>query len=122
MNPKSSPDSRRRGRAGRKPSRRFQRLGSVLPRVVKGLKLQDAVVEQQVVAAWPECVGARVAEHAQALYVERKSLVISVDSPAWMTELAFLRPQILARLEERLGAGLVEDLRFVPGRSRPASP
>ncbi|MBM3323467.1 DUF721 domain-containing protein [candidate division WOR-3 bacterium] len=122
MTQKNSPGSPRRGRAGRKPLRRFQRLGSVLPRVVKGLKLQDAVAEQQVVAAWPECVGAKVAEHTRALYVERESLVVAVDSPAWMTELSFLRPQILAQLAKRTGPGLVRDLRFVPGRSRSSSP
>ncbi len=112
----------RPGRTGRRLRGRFQHLGSVLPKVVKGLKLQGAVVEQQVVAAWPECVGDKVAQHTRALYVERKSLVVAVDSPAWMTQLAFLRPQILARLAEKKGPGLVEDLRFVPERSRPSSP
>jgi predicted nucleic acid-binding Zn ribbon protein len=94
-------------------------LRSALPRVIKGLKLQDTVAQQRVIAAWPAAVGEKVVAHTRALYIERKVLVVAVNSPAWMTQLAFLKPQILRKLAARGGQGLVEDLRFVPERSRP---
>jgi predicted nucleic acid-binding Zn ribbon protein len=116
------PEDFRRRRPGKKQFRRFVSLGSALPRVIKRLKLQDTVAEQRLIAAWASVVGEKVAGHTKPLYVERKTLVVAVDNPSWMTQLVFLKPEIMRKLAARGGAGLVSDLRFVPERSRPSSP
>ncbi len=47
--------------------------------------------------------------------VDGKTLVIVVDGPAWITQLRFLKPQLLKKIDARVGKGLITDLRFVLG-------
>jgi predicted nucleic acid-binding Zn ribbon protein len=99
---------------------RFRKVGSVLPTVLKHLKLDRTMATQPVVTLWPEIAGAKIAEHARALTVEDRTLVLLVDGQAWMTQLKYLKPQLVKKIGERAGRGVVTDIRLVLGR-KPAS-
>ena len=96
-------------------SRRFRSVGSVLPRVLKGLKLDKVLAAQPAVDSWPQIAGPKTAEHTRAVEVDGKTLVVVVDSPAWMVQLRFLKPQLIKKIDARVGRGLITDLRFVLG-------
>ena len=98
--------------------RKFRSVGSVLPRVLKGLKLDKVLAAQPAVTFWPEIAGPKTAEHTRALEVDGNTLVIVVDSPAWIAQLRFLKPQLLKKIAGRVGKGLILDLRFVLGQGR----
>jgi predicted nucleic acid-binding Zn ribbon protein len=98
--------------------RKFRSVGSVLPRVLKGLKLDKVLAAQPAVDLWPQIAGPKTTEHTQAVEVDGKTLVIVVDGPAWMTQLRFLKPQLLKKIDARVGKGLITDLRFVLGQGR----
>ena len=98
-------------------SRKFRSVGSVLPRVLKGLRLDKVLAAQPAVDLWPQITGPKTAEHTQAVEVDGKTLVIVVDGPAWMTQLRFLKPQLLKKIDARIGKGLITDLRFVLGNT-----
>jgi predicted nucleic acid-binding Zn ribbon protein len=114
----SNPDESRRHRPSAKYYRRFRTVGSVLPKVVKRLKLQDTLAVQPAVNRWPEIVGDKVARHTHARSVDGKTLIVAVSSPVWMTQLTFLKPRILEKIAARIGKGLITDIRFVPGPDR----
>jgi len=88
----------------------------VLPRVLKQWKLDKVLAAQPAVDLWPQIAGPKTVEHARAIEVDGKTLVIVVDSPAWSVQLRFLKPQLLKRIDARVGKGLITDLRFVLGR------
>lgn len=96
--------------------RKFRSVGSVLPRVLKGLKLDKVLAAQPAVTLWPEIAGARTAAHTRAVEVDGGTLVVVVDSPSWTAQLRFLKPQLLKKIEGRVGKGLVRDIRFVLGQ------
>jgi len=96
--------------------RKFRSVGSVLPRVLKGLKLDKVLAAQPAVTLWPDIAGPKTAAHTRAVDVDGGTLVVIVDSPAWMAQLRFLRPQLLRKIEGRVGKGLVTDIRFVLGQ------
>jgi predicted nucleic acid-binding Zn ribbon protein len=73
------------------------------------------VAAQPAVNEWPRLAGERIAQHARAVAVDRGVLVVVVDSPAWMTQLAFLKPELLRKVAARVGRGRVKDLRLVLG-------
>jgi predicted nucleic acid-binding Zn ribbon protein len=98
--------------------RKFRSVGSVLPRVLKGLKLDKVLAAQPAVTLWPEIAGAKTAAHTRAAEIDDGTLVVVVDSPAWMTQLRFLKPQLLKKIEARIGRGLIKDIRFVLGNGR----
>ena len=69
-----------------------------------------------IVAAWPECVGAGIAANAWPARLARDgSLHVTTSSSAWAFELTHLATSILERLQERLGESAPAGLRFAPG-------
>jgi predicted nucleic acid-binding Zn ribbon protein len=56
---------------------------------------------------WEDLVGAQIAAHARPLSLVRGVLSISVDEPAWATQLSYLESELLARIAEGLGEGQV---------------
>lgn len=44
-------------------------------------------------------------------------MVVAVDSPAWLTQLTFLKPELLKKVAGRVGKGRVSDLQFVLARA-----
>jgi predicted nucleic acid-binding Zn ribbon protein len=84
--------------------------------VLKGLKLDKVLAAQPAVDLWPQIAGPKTAEHTRAVEVDGKTLVIIVDSPPWTAQLRFLKPQLLRKIDGRVGKGLITDLRFVLGQ------
>ena len=76
-----------------------------------------------IVAAWPECVGAGIAANAWPARLTRDgSLHVATSSSAWAFELTHLAQSILERLQERLGESAPAALRFAPGPLPEAGP
>jgi hypothetical protein len=99
---------------------RMERAGKSLAK----LKLSDAISSEELaVAAWPAAVGKRIASHASAKSLVRDSLVIEVEDAIWQKQLFHLRFQILAKLAEVLGGGIIREVEFriTPPR-RPPQP
>jgi predicted nucleic acid-binding Zn ribbon protein len=69
---------------------------------------------RQVLAVWPQVVGAAVAQHSQPLKIQRGVLQVTVSSAAWAQTLTFERLRILQKLHQRVPAtkSEIQDLRF----------
>jgi len=77
------------------------------------LKLSDAISHDDLArAAWPAAVGKRIAAHAAAKSLVRGSLIVEVEDGIWQKQLFYLRFQILAKLQEVVGAGVITDVEF----------
>ena len=63
-----------------------------------------------VFARWEEIVGASVAAHARPKSIVRGALVVAVDQPGWATQLRYLAPQLVDRIVEIAGPGVVDRL------------
>jgi|SRR5579884_4093551 len=72
-------------------------------------------------AAWPAAVGQRLADRTRPLRMVRSTLIVEVDDAVWQRQLHQMRGQILTRIRQVLGDGMVEDLEFRVGvQRRPA--
>jgi hypothetical protein len=70
----------------------------------------------EIVAAWPEAVGAGIAANAWPARVARDgTLHVHTASSTWAFELAQLAGSVLSRLRERLGEDAPTALRFAVG-------
>lgn len=97
----------------------MERAGKALAK----LKLSDAIAPEQLAfAAWPAAVGKRIAMHARPKALVRKSLVIETEDAIWQKQLFHLRLDILAKLAQILGAGIVTDVEFRMATSTPRRP
>jgi predicted nucleic acid-binding Zn ribbon protein len=52
---------------------------------------------------WPEIVGAAMAEHVKPVRIDASSLVVTVDHPAWGTQVRRLGDTILDRAAQHAG-------------------
>lgn len=88
------------------------------------MKLGDSVTPEELArAAWQAAVGKRLASHAWAKSLVRGNLIVEVEDGIWQTQLFHLRFQILPKLCEILGNGIVRDLEFrVATPRRPPQP
>ena len=88
------------------------------------LKLSDAISQDDLArAAWPAAVGKRIGAHAVAKTLVRGSLIVEVEDGIWQKQLFYLRFQILAKLQEVVGAGIITDVEFrIATPRRPPQP
>ncbi|HVP48207.1 MAG TPA: DUF721 domain-containing protein [Bryobacteraceae bacterium] len=83
-------------------------------RVLGKLNLPDGTVthESMVCTVWANAVGKKIAAHSRAVKMVRARLVVEVEDAVWQRQLFVLRHQIQRKIEESIGAGLVEDIEF----------
>jgi len=79
-----------------------------LETVARRLGVATPAALSAVFSRWEELMGPAVAAHARPVSLSAGTLVIGVEQPAWATQLRFLVPEVLARLEATAGPGLVE--------------
>jgi len=83
-------------------------------KVLGKLNLPQGTVTQEamVCAAWAGAVGKKIAAHARAAKLVRTHLVVEVEDAIWQRQLFVLREQIRRKIDESIGAGVVEDIEF----------
>lgn len=92
-------------------------IGTALDRLMRQRGMEDALILGRVASCWEEIVGPAVARQVRPQLVRDGELVVSVDHPAWATELELVGSAVLSRLSEALGDVAPKRLsvRVVPG-------
>jgi len=85
-------------------------VGDTLSRLAAERGWQEELSVGSVVGRWREVVGEGVAEHCTPETFEDGVLVVRADSTTWAANLRLLTPQLLARLEADIGAGVVREV------------
>lgn len=75
------------------------------------LGLGDPLAAGRLASAWPELVGPALAAHSRVRRVRGTVLELTVDSPAWATEVRYLEDDLVERASRLLGAGVVTEVR-----------
>ena len=97
---------------------RFRKIPSpftALSVVVEGLlqtqSLESKYREYSLQKRWDTIVGELISRHTNPDTVRFGRLHVLVDSPAWLQQLTFLKPQLLRKIEAHLGkTGIVKDI------------
>ena len=101
-----------KAKVGRKP----QRIGSILEKTLKKMSLDTKLREYEVWNVWDDAVGEYVSRNAQPDFMRNKILYVRVSSSPWMQQLSYMGKGITEALNERLGAPIVEEIRFKLGK------
>ncbi len=81
-----------------------RRLDTSLDAVTRQLGLEDSRGLGLLFAKWPRIVGPAMAGHVQPVRLDNQSLVVTVDHPAWGTQVRSLGDELLDRVVEETGA------------------
>jgi len=85
-------------------------VGRTLDRIVRRFGGATINSLDRVFSHWDDVVGPAVAAHARPLSLRDGVLAVAVDNPAWATQLRLLGNDLLTRLSEAAGAGVVTAL------------
>ena len=95
--------------------RHAERLGALIPAVLKNVEREHNILEQ-VQRAWRDVAGRPLAAHSRPVSVRRGRVVVVVDDPGGNFTLRFERTRILERLRT-LTDGKVTEMLVRPGGS-----
>jgi predicted nucleic acid-binding Zn ribbon protein len=93
-----------------------RRLAGSLDDLARAIGAPPAEALSAVFARWEEVVGPAVAAHSRPVSLLRSTLVVSVDHPAWATQLRYLGATILTRITETVGHEVASRLEVRVGR------
>ena len=75
--------------------------------MLAGLGLPSTDVVVTVGDRWSDLVGAEVAPHVTPVAIEHGRLTVVAETPAWASHLRWAEAEMLSRLTELIGAGVV---------------
>ncbi|MGA3352205.1 MAG: DUF721 domain-containing protein [Acidimicrobiales bacterium] len=78
-------------------------IGAALDHMLRQRGMEDALVLGRVTSCWEDVVGPEIARQVHPQLVRGRELIVSVDHPAWATELELAGSAVLSRLAEHLG-------------------
>ena len=99
----------------RKKTKGFDSLSNILPNVMKTLRQDPEEQLLQVFEIWNQIVGESVSQNVQPRAFKGKLLLVEVSSSVWMHQLQFLKEDIVRKINETMGAEVVEDIKFKIG-------
>lgn len=107
--------------------RRAARAGDLLGSLLQGLGLDERLHQYRAMTIWNEVVGPQIAARSKPERIREGVLEVCVDQPTWMQQLQLLKPQILAKLNARLGEGTLQEIYLKRGKvtataTRPGAP
>lgn len=95
---------------------RSKKAGSVLPAVLKELRIDNRRAEAEIVKVWNELIDPVIVAHAQPTGINKGTLFVTVDSNVWLAEIVrYRRKEILERLQHSFGRDLVTRISFRVG-------
>jgi predicted nucleic acid-binding Zn ribbon protein len=87
-------------------------VGEEIARTFRARGWQQRLQASRVVARWPDVAGEAVAAHCRPVRLEDDgTLLVSADSAAWATQLAYLQGTLLDRIAKVCGPGTVTSVR-----------
>jgi hypothetical protein len=98
---------------------KINRLSVTLVKMLKAQGLESRLQEYRIFGQWEKAVGKVIARHAQPCSLHGKKMTLVVDSPAWMQQLSLLKPEIVEKVNRRLGHSAIRDILLKLGEVAP---
>lgn len=73
-------------------------------------RLDDKLLEQQVIQSWPEVMGKLITNHTKDLYIRNKILYVRIDSAPLRNELSFAREKICKALNKTVNSVVIREV------------
>jgi predicted nucleic acid-binding Zn ribbon protein len=99
----------------KKRKAKFVHIGSLLDDVLKKYRHETNAELVQVWQVWDNIVGNVIAQNAKPAAFKGRILLVHVTSSTWIHQLQFLKKKMIAKLNDKLGKTLIEDLKFKIG-------
>lgn len=83
--------------------------------ILRATGAEDGLHEDQVRSTWKQLAGDFIAQHSEPVSVKNGQLVLRVTQPAMRFHLEQMKPMLLKRIQEQLGAQQIKSIQFHHG-------
>ena len=87
-------------------------VAAALPKALKSLGISRRTREAQALWLWPQVIGEHLGGETRAFKLTGGTLWVTASSPALAHQLHLERGMLIERINERIGAPAVRDIRF----------
>ncbi len=91
----------------------MESLGRVLKRTLKDFGVEKTVRRYQALEIWPEVVGERIAEVTEPVSLSGRKMLIRVKQDVWRHELLYHLPEIIQKINEKVGIQAVDEILLI---------
>ena len=98
-----------------RPSGSLDSFSTILSGLSKRLGLQSHLFELRLQQQWRDIIGEPVGSHTWPAQVRFKKLYLIVRNSVWLQQLVFLKPTLLAKLNDGAGSEMLTDIAFRVG-------
>jgi hypothetical protein len=92
---------------------RVKSAGSVIPFVLKDMRIDTRQAEVEIVKVWNSLIDPNIIAHAQPVGLRKGTLFVVVDSSVWLAEIVrYRRKEILDRLQHSFGRDTIARISF----------
>jgi len=88
-------------------------LKEAMQQMLKVYHLKGKFDETFAVKSWEEIVGKAVSNRTKEIFIRDKKLFVRIESSVVKNELTIMRQQIIANLNEKAGAEVVQEIIFL---------
>lgn len=89
---------------------KVERLSATIEKILNERGWGAKLKEYRVFGLWAKAVGPGIARHSRPASIRGRRLTVIVDSSAWMQQLSMLKPEIIAKVNDRLGPDGIEGI------------
>lgn len=87
-------------------------IADVLNRCLRQDGLETPLNQMRLVNSWEKVVGHAVGRYTAGKYIRNRVLWVKITSPALRSDLSMMRTQLVRRLNNEVGANIIEDVRI----------
>jgi predicted nucleic acid-binding Zn ribbon protein len=90
----------------------FSTIKSALENVLKEYNIKEDVDIYKIFHLWGAIVGDKTARHTKPARVGNNTLFVEVDDPLWLTQLRYMRDDIMDKIDVAVKKGVLKDIKF----------
>ncbi len=90
----------------------FVSLKKALESVLLDCNLNSDIDAYKVFHRWQEIVGEKTASHTKPARVNKGILYVEVDDPLWLSQLRYMKIDIIDKIDRTIRKGILRDLKF----------
>ena len=89
-----------------------QSLKEAIDKMLKTNHIDEKLKEVNLIDSWEKVVGSVISKHTTNVYIQRRKLIVKLDSAVLRQELSLNRTKIMEMLIAECGDNIIEQIEF----------
>ena len=88
----------------------FDSIASVLSGIARRHGMEAKLLEHKLLRNWPDIAGETIAAHTRPDQIKFKKLYLVAESSVWVQHLAFLKAELIEKVNAAAGSAMITDV------------